>query len=1731
MPTSLAEAYNRWLKGGRNANLDLSGFGGTGGVGGSGSKKKAEPAPAQSPLNWIIDMASRPLYGVTKALSGNIGRAEKVAQSFASDAPLTKKISDAAGSFVKAASPITNLPEFWTGLTSTDEKDKKTGSDIIDEIGTVSEAAQGRKYQKPDWEKDKGGTIARGVGGFALDVALDPITYIPFANIVKGAKTAIQAGKKAGKAIEEGGDVAKALLADEVKAGAKSAPKAANVAEDAPTLLSRIVADAAPKTKAAAQPVSQAERAAATKANLVMDAAVPDAVGESVAKQLLAAPNLKVAGKITPPARAASSAVETPEYLARLSKIDQAAGKALSGVGKGSAKPTPAEAANVAERAAQAASDVPAVRAADFARTYEGSLYTTVANGGRKASIDKPRIIQALENPRAPENQQILAAFQRSESGQKFAAALASARGVPAVSKTAPKAAAAKLTTLQQILKGTEEGAALREAIGEDAAKALTKRGIDPAEQRGILEDFQRLSRPDELTPDTFGSLHPAVRRFADNEMQLTPENFDAAVRDRWRAKSAAELAGAPSDNVMSASARSMPDATAREIAEVLGVHGKDAWKEMRADGTATLRAIVGSEFDPSKVVREGRVLKYSGKDVSHSVYEHELNSFKMTTYFTKAAKLAEDAAEVAGIANPASRAAFKRREVLRRLTEVDAKLTASGIYSGVRVGDDFVPLLTSDAIQAVQAATRNAAGEGVEDLVRAADRMFFNQGTAVPFSNFLEAAGRAALGQGDDAIAEALLRTKAVSGKQFRNPLVTGGRGGYTLQAPKAVEAGTRLVPNPKGKKGFFVEYEGSRLLHDALTLVREAAPQLREMSKATLGAHVAKSVEDAGAVAARLEGEFAEALAKGAGVSTEFLAGIQKRAADLTQELGGSPLSAQMVGDQLAKMLPERAVPTAEGIRAAHGARDRVIDRARKVHAEPKVTKEALALQDTRHTPVYSNSIIEADQVVQALKDEGAAFMGVGTGVDRVIAQNANLFNRMWDPLGQLFDVKHGSRIGDLDLHELYRGISSTSGRFTAEMGAKIAQLQKRFNTRIGATEETLLSAAFKELQQGTRQLGPEALRTDAGRGVQAALDELVPVMNNLFDMHGAGASGDLFFRNSMNVRFLEDSMRHYGMSRYSEVPFDDMLTNGALEDAWKTWKVDSPAEFLTQYVGAATRALGMKGASDSLIGHALRSGYASRTAKSGYGLPRLEGRSYMFAGLQDSKLHFREDFLRAVSELDKQILAVTTPNNSFVPNVFDPVTRAWKTGMTIYRTGHHIRNVVSNGALSFVAEGSRNLAKSGKVALDVLARRHNAAVPEAGEAVARPAIEKVLRGEQQAIKRPDSVAFTVGRGARKRSMTFGEIANQLERGGVFRTYQKSEDLVRDERGILNTIADKVTLVNTRFGKAVGAGSEMLDHHGFAQQAIQIVMNNLEKVGGKRFRTEQDLWDHAIARAYRFHPDSDVLSSFEKKYMRRLIPFYTWFRGTLPAVVESTWQYPGRVAMFHKASFGAAQSMGIDAESFANPFPEDAAVPDFLREKVFGANFRNPWTGEMFGMNPGFAHQDLASEFFGRGPEQGDGAFKTPEQQEADRLSPPANLFMNAVRMLGGMTNPVIRVPLELLTGTKLQDGKKITSADDYLDSTIPGVNYLSKLTGLSTVGSIRTGGPKVRQNVERGYDSGLLDENGNFAPGATQSNTVLNWLFGQGAVKVKTKQQDEAEKKARKEQKAAEKRAAEG
>lgn len=1705
---TIAEEWKSWVsKGGSANNVAISPSAASTASSSAGGGGSSSGERGQSPLEWGIDMLSRPLYAVTGGLTQAIRNVGK------------SNAGDAIGSVLEGA---------WKGLTSTDQADKYHGVDVIDEVGKRIASENGDTYEAPTFENapSSGGiqlddsvaatlhkvaATGRGIGGFAIDVGADPLTYGTL-----GIGTGI---KLAGKGVAAG--------LSKVPAVGKAAKEAREVAT---------TRTAAKPVEARTTPVQSAGRGAVNVA------------GPAPSGLLSPAPSSVSVPRVKNPKATPASLPKVSETINSSSKNVVAAilnaNKQLDAAAKGLADaPAPKPAPKSAKGTEGTLGMVEPVRVA-----LEGvkkpllqnvklpgadravDLYpTTIINELGKRNLQGQRefinyvVRQAKERGAiTPELQRTVAAAKSALEGastapQAVGNAARAAGDVPAKSPT--KAVTDELVEsgarsqllpalLREGRKVTPLGKEIKATLGEQLFRKLSSSRTNPAERDQIFEELSTLAKDaDSVSPTTFDGMHENVRHLVEDRMNLRREDFDLEVRQKMLERDIA----AQTPRLTNPKTARAVDPNAMKAASAMTGHSA---KVLLNDAIAQTKKIVGESFDPSKgkwvggtyfyddgIKRQpiiaGRIDKHPMMDAVNGARDEVDNALPATKGMSTASSVVKTRARRHGTTlEDGTRIA----SMPERIAAWEKPFTDAGVPIGLHIGDDFVMLHPSAIYGAADDVIREARQAGDPSLAKVLDDraniVLYNPGTAAPETLFWEAHAQYLLGASDDALRAILRTTKSkYNGTPIdRNPLARDTAG---LRYRKTTFGTKELSPS-------------EHLTEITLDYIKRTSPAVQARSLGVVREYAKKSTTDAGAIASILGDDFAEALARGDGPAMDMLSRIESDLARLSQEYGASAHATGMAADALSRNLPTWAVKRAKSVASNEVA---YINAARMGKSADEIRAMGAA-SEVKHTPVEVRAAADdMEQMEEFAKDLNRESELYGLGTDtRSVLYNETRYRALWDqmthPLRKRFDARYGAVVDGVDFTKQTRYAAGSPAQDILEMSRYISQWGKKYNSvRLGKSDETVASAAFKQLQRGA----DDAAALDSS--VLQALEELKPIAARMFDIDNVGFKGDLFFgTGSQNIRYLERSMEVTGMGRkYGDV-FSERIAkgDGSVTSWWREIDVDDPVEFLNLYNASVHAAIGERTSMLLLVDELKRTGLLSMKAKPGFAKPKLEGNSFFYAGLEDSGAFIDKRVLEAMSEVDRAMYAARSfGSSSPITNIIDPALSAWKVAMTIYRPGHHIRNIMSNGMLAYIAEGPRNLAKSGVVAAQIIYRRSGKDVAAMGE------MERLLKGKGSKLKNGgDQVVQTTKlKSGKTLKLTDGMFNDAFARRGGWRTFRQSEDIIEGQ-GIVQRASDAAIWRGRLPEKIAGGLSEGLDHHGYLQQFVQVVLNNAQHVGTK-FKSLDDLYDFAIQRSYKFHPDSAVLAPFESKYMRRLTPFYTWFRGTLPGVIESAMMHPGRVMVANKASFNIAQTMGIDAESFANPWPEDADVPDFMRESAYGANAL--FGDQMYALNPGFAHQDLASDFFGRGPEEG-GNFVTATMS-------------NAARLMWDMATPFIKAPVELAAGKKLSNDTQIRQAGDYIDDQIPLLNYISKSSGVSFAGTLMNPGaaleqgrPIERSEVQRGYQESIFGGDGLFGLniGEKQHRTFLNFALGQNAQPVDTKTQKaqkDAEAKARK------------
>src|SRR5690606_13255010 len=144
------------------------------------------------------------------------------------------------------------------------------------------------------------------------------------------------------------------------------------------------------------------------------------------------------------------------------------------------------------------------------------------------------------------------------------------------------------------------------------------------------------------------------------------------------------------------------------------------------------------------------------------------------------------------------------------------------------------------------------------------------------------------------------------------------------------------------------------------------------------------------------------------------------------------------------------------------------------------------------------------------------------------------------------------------------------------------------------------------------------------------------------------------------------------------------------------------------------------------------------------------------------------------------------------------------------------------------------------------------------------------------------------------------------------------------------------------------------------------------------KRGATIEEAAEHTL----RYHFDYTELTEAERRFFRRLFPFYTWIRKNFPLQVEELLNQPGKYSIPVKAQQNMARALGVDTSN----------LPDWMAEQIPIPLATNEETGRDTYLTASLPYADLA------------------QATAQDVVS---------------MLTPLIKVPMELYTGQSLLTG----------------------------------------------------------------------------------------------------------
>lgn len=1645
----------------------------------AGSSKKSDIP--QDPLSWLVDIISRPLYGVTESIDSVLEAPEdskRIREKFSSG-----DFMGGVGESIAATAKMGTAP--FRGVFSTHEDDKRLTSDLIEKGTDVAGREFDPNYKDTD---DNVNPVLKGILGFVGDVGLDPLTYVPGAAIAsigkgigKGAKAVGAGAKSATEALKASRTPAEEVIE---ATGVRVTPEATvadnvdipkSTVDDTPVANPRAEFTDGPYEVILHNRSSSRVEKFATKEEA-------EAFTEMLRKEKgwkeTKSGNTRQVGKyqIVAP-KPAASATE-----AIVSKAPASLGEAMRSSEKfGEAKGFLDELSKAPAKAPKAKAPEVEVEYPDLPSWTKGMIEhrptKVVATRGTEdlTMVDAMRIIgDDLEDYalRKSVRDQVEVEYELAKKAfTEKAIKEAKAKGKKLPAKKSKQEDLSTQRARFRSIVSTEEGIAqVEKVLGSGLAGYLKNPNLSDArfeatidklrsmlDDTGTLDDFDLETRGSPFnkllkqlgigTPPTVQRTHIEYRRAQSKVGQVTPQSMIDSIRQVSDEVELDDLTRQGREDV----AAVLPGILERNLRDVGPEHG---YKYISDSGALRTDDIAGFGL--------GR-------------FQYQVNTHVQMEMITKLLQRITKRVDDPAIMG-------RKMAGPQRAKEIEKQLRA-GYGEMVRLLDDYgVPVHLDEVFPDRQPVQLPLNFNEVYDTLAATSpeahavlqMLLFNMKTSMPHSRLMEATARLLA---DEDFVAPLVATGSRYNSEAEISNFLAGEEKWGTYGHRAIAqnqrnvknyeppAGARYVPN-KNKKGLFIEYSNTYAREVLTEALRAAKPELLELAaknKAIYDQRYGEEVFDmTDVVFNRLLALIEDPTKIDEALSAAAAPGkLVVEAARSGQVLPQSAATAgAIVEAETATLMgkAKTAVKVADG--ATGGGKkgaSKGTPEGRK--AQQEQFKAAQAENVATETAVKATQ--GADEVPVETLDVSMKWTGDIQG--QIIG--------IMDPLGKVFRASHGMTAEGMDLYRL-KHVSGVLHKTLMGMKIKgLRELNQKYGNPIPGMNQTPLVAAFHALQKSY---------SDVPVGNQMVTEAYTELRKYMGDLMGpGGVLGNTFFRNNVGIEYINDIFGQYdilgkGKTGPKGTFFDldeaakevaaakalsnevDLLT--AAETQWRSWDVTDPIDFISKLNTAAIRMATDVGVAQSFQRMAIKEGLGSLTPQPGMVKLTASGKSRLVR-LLDDDFYVDKEVAHAFHRMDEVMGAsqsIEGEIGKFIHNVFDPTQNAWKVAITIYRPGHHIRNFFGDESMTYFAEGTKGWNKAARDAFKVMSLRNQYEGVDIIRSLNHLDIHELPKGGD-----------VISSGKYGDITNEGIIAAAMREGLLPPAYVVEDVYIDDELGAATNALKKVMATVTFKGKApekIASGvSEYRDHYSRLKHFIQFI-DKAQKSG--QYKNLEEMMAAAGKQVKKWHPDVSLLSTTEAKYMRRLLPFYSWFRGAVPAIGSAVVMNPARVNMFNKASYNLAVSMGVNPESLSDPFPEDQLFPSFLTEQMEGPQFKMP-DGTYMRVNPGFASWDVFNML--------GGADNVPE---------------GVIRGVAGATSPLIRMPAEMLSGGSWGTGARINDMSDYLDSAIPGVNYLSNITGTSVTGTLANLSP----------DPQFQHAKGNKGP-ADQALSFLNYLSGIG------------------------------
>lgn len=579
----------------------------------------------------------------------------------------------------------------------------------------------------------------------------------------------------------------------------------------------------------------------------------------------------------------------------------------------------------------------------------------------------------------------------------------------------------------------------------------------------------------------------------------------------------------------------------------------------------------------------------------------------------------------------------------------------------------------------------------------------------------------------------------------------------------------------------------------------------------------------------------------------------------------------------------------------------------------------------------------------------------------------------------------------------------------------------------------------------------------------GVSSPITTLNDILRELVSIEkipeGAALAGKeygLLVRNGITIEQMRPVLKKYGIGDHFK------LNKEHLDQSWRDWDIKDPLDFFSKFYTSVTHVVALRAFASRLE---TKWGRAVADAEHTVKIVDSSDQSRL-AKFLDSNLYYNEEVARQMHMMDRALKDLEKPHNAnALLNLLDQVTHSMKAGFTIYRPGHHVRNMVGDVWLSFM-DGLTSPVYY-KWSHEIL--RTNKEHYKSYDGMR--ALEDATGGN---IPKPGRTILSV-----KVRTPDGEISVPLNATQIFRmayrhAIQKDYTQIEDIIGAKGLSSDLLAqqrqfgmprIFGGKYHDSMAFVSEYRDHYVRMAHFVYSLKQGKVIKGDSLEAALENAAEVAGRRVNKWHPDGSNLTEFEKQAARRTILFYSWQRKIIPLVLESALTRPGRFMVYPKAMQNLAQSNGIALDGYGDAFPSSQIFPEFMTDAVQGPQFGSP--GRFQGINPGIPGTDTFSDYLTGNPQV---------------------TLQNVI----GSISPIFRSPFELGTQTQARTGQRIRNNWDYISQQVPFGAQAEKATGRSPASAFLV--PEDTAVSNEGYT-------GNDLPIPQNVASILNFILSPG------------------------------